>query len=303
MAELFDRVTAMENLKLAWERVAENRGAPGVDRVSIARFARHWEENLYHLRDALRGNTYRPARLRHFFQPKGSGGQRRIGILTVTDRVAQRAALNVLDDVFEPRFLPCSYGYRRGRSVAAAVQTIVAHRDAGRRWVLDADIEHFFESLDRALLLGYLRQDVADPQVLRLIDLWLRAMPFGRGKGKGVALGAVISPLLANVYLHRLDEVLVRGRWLLVRYADDFVVLCTSAAQAERARVVVEEVLASLLLALHAGKTRVAHFAEGFEFLGVRFYRDRYEYLWQNRRIEVSGGFPGWLYAYGPEYE
>jgi len=193
VGELFDRITAIDNLKSAWLRVAANRGAPGVDEVSIARFARHWEENLYHLRDALRANTYRPSRLRHFFVPKASGGSRRIGILTVTDRIAQRAALNVLDQVYEPRFLPCSYGYRPRRSVVGAVQAVVAQRDRGRRWLLDADIEAFFDSLDRALLLARLGEAIHEPQVLRLVDLWLHAMPFGRGKAKGVALGAVES--------------------------------------------------------------------------------------------------------------
>ncbi len=303
MGELFDRLTSIENLRLAWEQVAANRGAPGVDEVSIARFARRWEENLYHLRGSLRANTYRPRRLRHFFVPKGPGSSRRISILTVTDRVAQRAALNVLDGVFEPRFLSCSYGYRRQRSVAHAVRALVRHRDSGRRWLLDADIEAFFDSVDRELLLARLREGVDDPSLLKLIDNWLRAMPFGRGKGKGLALGAVISPLLANIYLHPLDQALARARWATVRYADDFVVLCTSRQQAEHARGVVDQVLAGLRLQLNLAKTSVTSFDDGFQFLGVRFRGDRYEYTWQNTRVEASGDFPGWLYAYGPGYE
>ncbi len=183
------------------------------------------------------------------------------------------------------------------------MRAILAQRDRGHRWVLDADIDGFFDGLDRELLQARLRDGVPDAQVLRLLDLWLRAMPFGRAKGKGVALGAVISPLLANVYLQPLDEAMARGRWALVRYADDLVVLCRSRAQAERAQRLVEATLASLLLELNRDKTAIAHFDAGFKFLGVQFRGDRYEYIWRDKRIEVAGDFPGWLYAYGPAYE
>jgi len=235
--------------------------------------------------------------------PKKSGGYRHLTNLTVTDKVLQRAVLNVLDDVFDPLFLPCSYGYRKGRSTADAVEALCAHRDAGFVWVLDGDIDECFDSLDHELLLRFVREQVSDPIVLRLIEGWLLVGRRDPDVPRGIPMGAVISPLLCNIYLNRLDAALVALGWLVVRYADDFVVLCRTEEEAHAARDDTAAALASIKLRLEPHKTAVTSFEAGFDFLGVHFERDEYTYLWEGKRITVEGDFPDFLFAYGPGYE
>ncbi len=299
MAGLLDHALDPANLRLAWEEIAAKHGMPGVDEVSIRRWGRNWEERLVDLAAAVRGNTYRPARLRQRWIPKASGGQRRISVPTVTDRVLQRAVLQALTPALDRRFLSCSFGYRPRRSLHHAVAKIISYRERGLVWVLDADIDGFFDHIDHELLLGFVRQDVPDAALVRLIGAWVRG--YAGRSGRGIPLGAVISPLLSNLYLHRMDCALVRGRWPLVRYADDFVVLTSSQASALRARAVVAGVLADLRLALKESKTRITDFARGFDFLGVRFQGDGFSYLWREKRISVQGSPSALFWRYGPE--
>jgi len=295
---------SMENLTEAWLRVADNRGAPGVDRVSVRRFARHWEANLRRLREQVRSGQYKPSKLRRVAIPKTGGGQRLLSIPTVADRVLQRAVLNVLDDAFDSTFLSCSYAYRVGRSLRHALASLLAYRDRGLTWVLDADIDECFDSLDHGLLLSFLTEQVQDEALLALLRVWLHTGRRYRNPDRGIPLGMPISPLCCNVYLHRLDCALTRARWAVVRYADDFVVCCRSEEQAERARQVVEQMLAELRLRLEPAKTHITSFAQGFEFLGIRFKRDHYTFTWEEKRIEVHGPLPYWLWGYIPtEYE
>lgn len=299
MGSQLDRVLDPANLRLAWNEVAANRGMPGVDDVSIRRWGRTWEERLADLAAAVRANTYRPARLRARWIRKPSGGQRRISVPTVTDRVLQRAVLQVLTPLFERRFLSCSFGYRPRRGLHHAVARIVGYRERGLTWVLDADIDGFFDHIDHTLLLEFVRQDVHDARLARLIEGWICA---GAGHHpRGIPLGAVISPWLSNLYLHRMDCALVRGRWPLVRYADDFVVLARSEAQAIQARCVVCDVLAALHLQLQDKKTRIASFDQGFDFLGVRFKGGTFSYLWREKRVTVLGEPDGLFWLYRPE--
>ena len=301
---MFQRFLSWPNLCDAWERVADNKGAPGVDRVSIRRFARHWEENLRRLQDLVRAGRYRPSRLRRIAIPKRGGGQRLLSIPTVADRVLQRALLNVLEPHFEQRFLTCSHGYRPGRSVRTALVDILRFRDYGATWVFDGDIDDCFPSLDHALLRGYLGQEIQDARLLGLVDKWLKVGIHQRHPDRGIPLGMPLSPLLCNVYLHRLDRPLMRGRWALVRYADDFIICCRSREQAERAREVVADLLARIHLRLEPTKTRVTSFREGFDFLGIHFHGERYSFQWQRKRFTVEGPTPGWLWGYVPnEYE
>lgn len=268
--------------------------------MSIRRFARHWEENLRRLQTLVRANRYRPAKLRRIAIPKRSGGQRLLSIPTVGDRVLQRAMLNVLDDVFERQFLSCSFGYRVGRSLRSAVAAILRYRDRGLVWVLDADIDECFDSLDHELLLGFLAQEVDDPVVMSLIRAWLGIGRRYRNPDRGIPLGMPLSPLFCNVYLHRLDQQLLRNRWAVVRYADDFVVCCVHQQQAEQARGLVAEILQDLRLRLEPHKTNITSFDRGFEYLGVRFYRDSYFFTWERKRFEVQGPTPRWLWGYLP---
>lgn len=300
MTSLSQRVLAWENLTDAWLRVADNKGAPGADNVSIQRFARHWEENLRRLRELVWTNRYKPARLRRIAIPKRGGGQRLLSIPTVADRVLQRAVLNVLDDIFEAIFLDCSFGYRVGRGLRDAVALILCHRDRGLVWVLDADIDECFDSLDHALLLGFLAEEIDDAVVMRLIEAWLRQGRRYRHPDRGIPLGMPLSPLCCNVYLHRLDVELVSHGWAPVRYADDFVVLCRDEVEVGQAKDTAAAALEKLHLQLEPRKTRVATFDEGFDYLGVRFEKDSYSFIWQAKKFEVEGPTPRWLWGYLP---
>jgi group II intron reverse transcriptase/maturase len=294
-------VLAWRNLCLAWEKVADNRGAPGVDSVSIGRFARHWEDNLRRLHDMVNSGRYSPSALRRIAIPKAGGGQRLLSIPTVADRVVQRAVLNVLEPVFEKRFLPCSYGYRPGRSLRDAVAAILRHRDARLTCVLSADIDDCFASLSHGRLIAFLREDIQDAGLLRLISRWLESGQRDRRPERGIPLGMPLSPLCCNVYLHRLDEVLTRNGWALVRYADDFIIQCASADQARTAQQVVSDTLAALDLRLEPRKTHIASFARGFDYLGVHFEGQSYRFLWKDKRIQVAGPTPWWLWGYIPD--
>ncbi len=301
-AGLLDQILAPANLAAAWEAVAANEGMPGVDRVATGRYARNWEERVTALADDVRGNRYRPSRLRVRFIPKQNGGQRRISIPIVADRVLQRATLQVLLPRFDRKFLSCSYGYRPKRGVAQAVAAVIRYRDRGLRTVLEADIDDCFGSVDHEILLRLLEQEAPDWRVLQLMRWWLDVGRPQAGVARGIALGMPISPLWANLYLHEMDWQLVRNRWAVVRYADDFVVLVESAQAGELARKVTTEALAGLKMRLEPTKTRVSSFTDGFEYLGVRFQGDSYSFLWEEKRITVAGEFD-WLWSEQIAYE
>ena len=311
MVRLINKVLNWDNLVQAWNKVEKAKGAAGSDGVSVKRWGRTWEERLVELRRAVMSNTYKPAPLERFTVPKRGGGVRHMTNLTVTDKVLQRAVLNVLDDIFEAIFVDDSFGYRPGRSLGDAVKTIIKYREGGLEWVLDADIDECFDSLDHELLRRFVRETINDPIVLRLIDLWLaQGVPAPRHPApdrspaprKGIPLGAVISPLLCNVYLHRLDQAMFELGHTTVRYADDWVALCETEGDAYRAWDDAALVLAGLKLRLEPSKTALTSFDRGFEYLGVYFYRDTYSYDWQGKRIEVKGPFDNWLFSQtGPE--
>jgi group II intron reverse transcriptase/maturase len=220
----------------------------------------------------------------------------------VRDRVLQRSALEVLTPLGERLFLPCSYGYRPGRCLQDAVERIVRLRDRGFDWVVDADIHDCFASLDRELLHRFVERLVPDPGLRRLLDLWMGAAhhPGRAPAGRGVPLGAVISPFLCNVYLHQLDAALGRRRLQPVRYADDFVVLCRSREHAEWALRAVEKVLRGLRLEPNPLKTRIVGFEEGFDFLGVHFEGTDYSYHYRGMHVTVDE-LPPELFAYHAE--
>ena len=284
-----ERILETENLRRAWEEVRAKKGAAGIDRVSIKRWERNFEERLDTLAAEARANTYRARKLKQFHIPKKDGTLRTISILTVTDRVLQRAVLRLVDDVFDREFMDCSFGYRPGRGVRDAVPAILAHREAGRQWVLDADIDNCFPSLKHFLILRHFQQKVDDSMVSGLIKQWMaqgQSVP-----GVGISLGAVISPLLCNIVLHRLDTRLMEAGYAPVRYADDFCVFCKTKAQAEQAMKRTAFILKKLHLVLEPNKTRISHFDKGFDFLGVHFERDTYSFEAEEKRIEVKGAF------------
>ncbi len=299
---MYDAMLDWGNLCSAWQQIADNRGAPGLDQVSIQRFARGWEGNLRRQRELLLAQRYRPARLRRIAIPKAVGGQRLLQIPTIADRVLQRAALNVLDPIYEGLFLDCSFGYRRGLGVRQALNCILAYRDHRRlTWVLDADIDECFDSIDHATLLPMLMDEVRDYRMLKLIRGWLEIGRRRQHPDRGIALGMPISPLLCNIYLHRLDAGLRQGGWVHVRYADDFILLCGHEREAEEGRAAVQEILAGLHLQLDPGKTRVTSFDHGFDFLGIHFEGKSYRFTHGKRKVTVSGRAPAWMWNYLPE--
>lgn len=269
-AGLFAAATRLDALEAAWVKVRANAGAAGGDGVSVEHFDELAATHLLRLHRALRDGAYRPGPLRRFSIPKSSGGQRPLDIPCVVDRVAQTAVAQTLTPVLEPEMEPESYGYRPGRSVQQAVRRIDRLRQDGFTWVVDGDIERYFETVPHDPLLARLARTIGEGPLSELIALWLEtAMP----EGRGLPQGSPLSPLLANLYLDDVDEALAGRGVRLVRFADDFVVLCKSRASAERALDRAAALLAERGLELHREKSRIVSFQQGFRFLGHLFVR------------------------------
>lgn len=278
---LIDKVYALPNLQRAWQQVLDNGGAAGADGMTLGKFRENVEERLEQLSADLHNKTYRPKPVRRVYIPKAGGGQRPLGIPSVRDRIVQHALLQVLGPLFEAKFSSRSHGFRPGRGCATALWVVDRAVKHGYEWVVDADIEAFFDSVDHGKLIAALGEEIADGSVLNLITRILKAgvcLPETsqvEPTELGTPQGGPLSPLLANVYLHGFDERLAQAGYGLVRYADDFVVFARSEGEATAALGLAREVLEGELgLTLHPEKTRVVSVIQGFEFLGFRYFRD-----------------------------
>jgi RNA-directed DNA polymerase len=275
---LMDKVFAPAALAAAWNKVRANAGAAGVDRQSIERFEAQAELYLTELSVALREDRYRPQPIRRVEIPKGDGRTRPLGIPTVKDRIVQTAAKFVLEPIFEATFRPQSYGFRPGRGCRDALREVAQLIADGYTVVVDADLESYFDSIPHERLMQRVEERVSDGRILRLLHSWLdQDVLHGMQRWPltgGTPQGAVISPLLANIYLHHLDERMAACGYRMVRYADDFVVLCKSRAEADAALTTIQAWVTENGLRLHPDKTHIGDClvkGQGFEFLGYRF--------------------------------
>ena len=300
---LIDKIYQRKNLQIAWEKVKANQGAGGVDGESIEAFDERLDERLDRLHEELRTDCYRPQPVRQQPIPKADkpGEYRMLGIPTIFDRVCQQAMLNRLEPLFEPVFDAASFGYRRGRSTKDALRKVWKEIEAGGQWIVDADLKDFFGTADHEKLLALVSQRVSDGRVLRLIEAMLKSGSCGEGRHLptecGTPQGSGISPLLSNILLTPFDREMGRRGYQLTRYSDDWVVTCSSAAQARAALQTATGILKTLGVAINPRKTRIVHVKQGFEFLGYKIKRGNRPLRLPAGKIK-SGIMAGALYAY-----
>ena len=278
---LIDKVWSEKNLQSALREVVENGGSAGVDGRSVAAVERRSEEEISIIQRQLRAESYKPEPVKRVWIPKlGSAEKRPLGVPTVRDRIVQAALRKVIEPIFERDFAPESYGFRPGRGCKDALRRVEQLLKEGAVWVVDADIEGYFDTIPHGWLMERVGRKIADGRVLRLIESYLKAGVMESAKGwqpseNGTPQGAVISPLLANIYLDALDWEMAQAELPMVRYADDFVVLCQSREEALGALERIEHFVQANGLRLHRQKTQIVDVRApgGFDFLGYHFER------------------------------
>ncbi len=275
---LYDKVYAEKTLQIAWQKVKRNKGAAGVDKVSIHRFTKHADKYLEKLRKELIEGTYKPLDVKRVNIPKEKGKTRPLGIPAVIDRIAQAAVKLLIEPIFEKIFLPMSFGFRPGRGAKDALREVDLTIKEGYTWVVDADLQSYFDTIPHDKLMAKIECHISDGKVLKLIRQWLEQGILEDGKSwiptQGTPQGGVLSPVLANLYLHDLDVRITKAGFKMVRYADDFVILTKSKDEAESALLLVRGWVAENGLTLHPDKTHIGDCmqeGQGFDFLGYRF--------------------------------
>jgi len=265
----------INSLNSAFHRVKENKGCAGVDWITIERFEEDLNENLARLADDVVKKNYSPLPLLQILVDKGNGEARRLCIPAVRDRVVQAAVLQIIEPILEKEFEDCSFAYRKGRSVKQAVFRIKKYFEQGYRWVIDADIDAFFDSVDHELLLAKVKRHIKDDAIIKLLESWIKAEVWDGESltvmDKGIPQGSPISPALANLFLDELDEAMLKNGQRYVRYADDFIVLCKTPEKAKEALEFSNKILDALLLKLDEGD--IVSFDDGFKYLGVTFIK------------------------------
>jgi RNA-directed DNA polymerase len=279
---LIDKVHKPATLARAWEKVKAKKGAGGIDNMTIKRFQANEGRYLQELEEQIRLGSYQPQAVKRVYIPKGDGKTRPLGIPTVKDRIVQMAVKMVIEPIFEKEFLPCSYGFRPGKGQKDALRAVDQLIKEGYYWVVDADIQRYFDTIPHENLMKDVEQRISDGRLLKLIELFLNQEIMDEMESwvatTGTPQGAVLSPLLANVYLHPLDCLMHERGYKMVRYADDSVILCKSKEEAEEALETVRTWTENRDLCLHPEKTHIGNCMEegqGFEFLGYRFEAGR----------------------------
>ncbi|MEI6242420.1 MAG: group II intron reverse transcriptase/maturase [Chlamydiota bacterium] len=279
---LIDKVYKSATLARAWEKVKARKGAGGIDNMTIGIFQANAGRYLQELEHKLKSGGYQTSAVKRVYIPKGDGKQRPLGIPTVKDRVIQMAIKMVIEPIFERDFLPTSYGFRPGKGQKDALRAVDQLIKDGYSWVVDADLKSYFDTIPHENLMLDIQQRISDGRLLKLIELFLNQEIMDEMNRwvptTGTPQGAVLSPLLANIYLHPLDCLVQELGYKMVRYADDFVILCKSKQEAERALETVRKWTVERGLCLHPEKTHIGNCIEkgqGFEFLGYRFEAGR----------------------------
>ncbi|WP_453990916.1 group II intron reverse transcriptase/maturase [Bacillus nitroreducens] len=274
---LIDKIWAMPNMEEAFKEVKRNRGAAGIDGVTIKAFEFGVEDNVQILQRELRDKTYKPRPVKRVYIPKADGSKRPLGIPTVRDRIVQASVRRIIEPIFEAKFLDCSFGFRPNRSAHMALDKIRKDLLDGYVYVIDADLKSYFDTIPHDKLMSLVREEIVDGSVIGLLESFLQAGIMEGGSfhlnEKGTPQGGVISPLLANIYLHPLDELMTERGHRITRYADDFVICCKSQKGAERVLKSVTRFLEQKLgLTVHPEKTKIVdNMKESFVFLGYEF--------------------------------
>ena len=273
-------VTRMGNMRKAFARVEASAGMAGVDRETIRDFGSSLDLNLGRLAYEMESGEYRPYPMLRFLVEKRGGKSRPLVVPCVRDRVAQASVLNVLEPVFEAEFEDFSHGYRKGRSVKSAARQIRDYRDKGFRFVVEVDIVAYFDSIDHRLLYEKLKTVVQDRHLMELFRLWVESEVYDGQKvfvmEKGVPQGSVVSPMLANLFLDEFDEAMATMGFIMVRYADDFVILAKTRERAARALELTDAVLKTMRLQIDEEDTRLTSFDDGFQIPGPDFRQGRH---------------------------
>ncbi len=272
---MLDFITSRTALTAAFLQVKVNQGCAGVDGVTIGLFEEDLHKNLSELSNELVRKIYAPLPLLKILVDKGNGEARALCIPAVRDRVVHAAVLNVIEPTLDKEFEECSFAFRKGRSVRQAVYRIKGYFDQGYKWVVEADVDAFFDSVNHDLLLSKIKRHINNEDIVRLIEIWISGEVWDgealKVMDKGIPQGSPVSPILANLFLDELDEAMLKNGQRYVRFADDFVVLCKNPARAQKALQFAKEKLDGLLLKLD--EEDIVSFDQGFKFLGVTFLK------------------------------
>ena len=275
---LIDKAYRGKVLESAWQKVRANRGSAGIDRVTITMFEKQKDKYLKEIEHELKMGTYQPKAVKRVYIPKGQGKMRPLGIPSVKDRLAQQAIKMAIEPIFEKEFLEMSYGFRPNRGAHMAIEEVSRLIKDGYTWVVDADLQAYFDSIPHEKLMAKVERRISDGRVKELLAMWLKQEVMEECKNwaptKGAPQGGVISPLLSNIYLHDLDVTVTEAGYKMIRYADDFVILTRNREEAEAALKIVQAWTVEHELVLHPEKTHLGDcmvVGQGFEFLGYRF--------------------------------